>query len=239
VAAGLRWVGGRGRPTLAAPLLSLIAVAVVAVVISGSRTSQVAAVVGLAGIWWSAGPRDVVRARVGILVATVATVVVLPFLYVQLDHLPGYEALDGAVERLTGKGIQTGRGERWLTVFDLVGDHPVIGHGYHYEEEFSTKTLHSHNLALATLFRGGWIGVAALIGFFGVLFSLARRTTTAVPTMLIAIVLVHQTFEANLFLGGIPVALPLAIVIGFAVAAPAPTATLADRSDAARTVVSR
>ena len=62
---------------------------------------------------------------------------------------------------------------------------------------------------------------------------MARRRATALPTLLISIVLLHQTFEANLFVGGVPVALPLAVVLGFAVAAP--DGSPASRSEDERT----
>jgi O-antigen ligase len=174
-------------------------VAIVALVLTNSRTSMMMAAAILFAVYllnW----RRLYIALFILSAGLVAFAIVLP---------AGDEALKllsrgGSIDEVTS---MTGRTEIWYAVAKLAEAKPVMGYGYGssvfvlpaHEREVGFLTSHAHNLALQLLLTTGWVGV--------VLFSLSilavafRAAVTADRTVLalLSFVLLNGITESSGF----------------------------------------
>jgi O-antigen ligase len=137
------------------------------IVMTGSRTAAVAAVVGLAMTVWlrqRARKRSVLLiGGIGLILAVGVTLAYGDVVYRALDRFYGLSTAD--------RGISSGASGRvaaWKWTWDLFVHNPVIGVGFRAHEFLLKADSSSHNGYLATLAEVG------ILGFLGVLFLIAR-----------------------------------------------------------------
>ena len=185
--------------------------AAVTVVASGSRTALGGAI--LAGVLVAAG--QVFQMRRPRLDLYALGLFMVPFAYLSLGRLPFFEGLNNVVVRLTGNPIYSGREQLWIDALDGFGRTAIVGSGSSQSTVFlDGSSLHSHNLVLTKFYASGMLP-ALLLCFF--LFSMARQSrrisNPAIGAAVLALVF-HQLFEANFSVGGVPVGIALAFVVG-------------------------
>ena len=137
------------------------------IVMTGSRTAAVAAVVGLAMILWlrlRARRRPVLLlAGIGLLLAVGITILYGDVVYRTLDRFFGLSTID----RGFGSGA-SGRVTAWKETWELFVRNPVLGVGFRAHEYLLKAGSSSHNGYLAALAEVG------MLGFLGVLFLVVR-----------------------------------------------------------------
>jgi O-antigen ligase len=137
------------------------------IVMTGSRTAAVAAVVGLGMIVWlrlRARRRPVLLlAGMGLLLAIGVMIAYGDVMFNTLDRLYGLSTADRGIS-----SGATGRVTAWKWTWELFMRNPVIGVGFRAHEFLLKADSSSHNGYLATLAEVG------ILGFLGVLSLVAR-----------------------------------------------------------------
>jgi len=148
------------------------------------------------------------------LIGTLVFVALVPPIYLNLEHLWFFESLDQAFRSVSSNGIYSGRETKWGQVWTEVASQPVFGYGYQWKLVFFDKTMHAHNLYLGKLFQTGVFGFFCFLAFN--LSCIRQSIQSDKPKIgcLYSIVFVHQCFEINYTMGGVPVGCAIAVLIG-------------------------
>ena len=148
------------------------------------------------------------------LIGTLVFVALVPPIYLNLERLWFFESLDQAFRSVSNNGIYSGRETKWGQVWTEVASQPVFGYGYQWKLVFSHKTMHAHNLYLGKLFQTGVFGFLCFLAFN--LSCIRQSIQSDKPKIgcLYSIVFVHQCFEINYTMGGVPVGCAIAVLIG-------------------------
>lgn len=205
-----------GRRTSRVERIALVS-AVLVIFASGSRTALGGALIAIIF-------HQLLRRGVGTKVARVDVGVLglflLPPVYLSLGRLPFFEALDEFVQRYTGNPIYSGREQNWVDALRGLDEFALTGTGSSQSTTFADgSTLHAHNLGLVKFYSSGLISAVLMSLFFVLLARHAHRRGSSALSAGVLGLTFHQLFEANLSVGGVPVGIALAFVVGTIAAA--------------------
>lgn len=183
-----------------------VAVNLICLVMSNSRSSMAAIVVALAVAYFARLSKE------RILLLCVGTLVLALILYVvDIQSLMASLSRSGdAEEIMTG----TGRTSIWETVIRLVWEKPLTGYGFasstfilpKLAAEIGHAPPHAHNAALQVLFSGGFPALClfVMMFLFKLYFSLKMQDFFRVA--LIVLLVINGLAEANIFRGTVTAA---------------------------------
>jgi len=191
--------------------LGAIPLTVLSLVLSLSRAANLGIIIALVAAAFVA-----VRRMPGPAFLTLVIYAISAALIVALAMLPSIVGWVGAVnsERV---GSFMARSDIYLGTWQMIQDHPfpVLGYGVKPEAGGLVAPLATHSMYLGLAFRGGLLGLAALVFVYG---AILRRSITASSfwaTFLIIFVAVWSVFEdmdpGHLVPLGLPLALAMAL----------------------------
>ena len=188
-----------------------VSLIVLACFVTGSRAALACCLV--VSIPWT------VSRRMARLLALPVLPVVAPTLYLWIYSQEALaNSMDRLFESITGLKFFSGRQRIWIEGLESIGSKLTLGHGYHYQEFYSQKTLNLHSLLMAKTFQVGLIGgllfLAVLIWVSLTVLRGVRPPVTNAAALGLAAIWIHQTFEVNLGLGGPPAGAAFAVVLG-------------------------
>ena len=140
---------------------------------SGGRASFIFLLIFLGAKWTFPILKRTPIGPVFTTIGLVAVLATIPFVYINLEHMPGFTRIDDLLSSMTHSAY-SGRETLWPEVIDGISEHPIVGNGTSVSWRFERRAyglvqeLSAHNLYLAILFQSGLIG---LLGFICLIAS--------------------------------------------------------------------
>jgi O-antigen ligase len=220
----------------------LVPLLVIAALVSGER-----AIVGFAlAAWFLLLLLPKTRSRFSHRAALITAAVIafgIVFFYLNIDNFVNFSYWNDLMQRASGRQITSGRQILWPAAWALIRPSPWTGRGFDISMVQVTGMGASvTNAFLTVLLQVGWLGLLPLLMM---LWSISARATAGrryTPwrtyfTILMVIVLLHNTFEADLVQNNFRVASLLWLCIGFACSRITTDVFLPDSDDADSTAL--
>lgn len=197
--------------------------------LTGSRTSQLAFVVGLCCyiIWLFTSKWRVTH--YGLLILAVLGIGLITIIYPQLTSGEYAAGFNEWIKEFTGKNLFSGREVMWQQAIEVIKGRPLIGYGLHTQvqegliEQFYAWRYGAHNEFLQVVIWAGGIGISGMVStlayLWHCLYKGRQSKLTRVGASLFMMMLVMATFE-NMLLGEvIPFSMIQWILLGIGVSA--------------------
>lgn len=204
--------------------LALIAVSVLVLVATGSRSNQLLLAVATGfNLAHRAFPR-LARVHQFVFIAIVVFAMSIPTLYLEMASQSGNSRKTAAEASSESRSIYSGRQHIWPDLLSEMHGHWALGHGKRFAKRYKNMEredffLDSHNLYLGTIYQSGVVGLAIMIStLFLVWRTLALQWNDNVYARIslctLAGLLVQQSLECSLIQGGHVASLMYMTVLG-------------------------
>ncbi len=165
------------------------------------------------------------RIKLGPIFVTVVVMALLsiaPFIYINLERMPGFSQIDAILSRITHSAF-SGRESLWPEVINGISEHPIVGNGTSASWRFERRAhglvqdLSAHNLYLAILYQTGVIGLLGFVWLIGSIlhclwiFPDIRKTAFSFAVLMAA--LSREVWEVSLTQNTLQVGLGMWILI--------------------------
>lgn len=184
------WIHGLGNRNYRALTIFTLIISTVALIATFTRGFWVGTAISLLLLFFLAEPRKKFAIAIG---STIMLCLGTGGLLIFWGDVGG-AVLSSVVSRFlsVGEALKdisfTNRIAESLAVVDAIINSPILGHGfgssfrYHdFFKQSTYETWYSHNGYLFLLFKVGLIGVAAFIGFYGIIVTRGYRLARSVP----------------------------------------------------------